>query len=378
MVILKKRKLSICFSAILAISLIGLTAACLAPGEAPTIELEIYDGPDYSESDNMCYYRVEATATGMPEPEIEFDGDDNINPLGSRRVEVGVEIGDTYTLTAAAKNITGSATASIMLAGKCGETGDEMADIETDDEVVDIGADDETIDSDTDDETNDKEELSKGTEDKEAGEVEIADSEPVDIEDAGEAEEAPITDDETVLELVEVPSVMERYDPNLVYDFIDEAPNADWQTNRGYIDFGGELNDDRGFATYRYDITLEDGLTYSKVLETHPAWIDDGSIMGWFLGVSIPAEGARFTAKVGFIDGLTRTDGVRVGIWFYEEGGDSWNVFGHRYYNDGVLDIINIDLDPYAGKTGIMQLYVDAEGTSTQDWFVWVNPKIVR
>jgi len=149
---MQKRKLFITLAAILTISLIGLSATCLAPGEDPTLELEIYDGPDYSESDNMCYYRVEAIATGMPAPEIEFDEGDNVSSLGSGRVEVGVEIGDTYTLTATAKNSAGTATFSIILEGGCGEeevVDDDAADTDTDTADTDTDADADT-DTDTD------------------------------------------------------------------------------------------------------------------------------------------------------------------------------------------------------------------------------------
>ena len=147
---MQKRKLLITIVAILTISLISLAVTCLAPSEAPTLELEIYNGPDYSESDNMCYYRVEAKTTGMPEPEIEFDDDDNVSLLGSGRVEVGVEVGDTYTLTAAATNSAGTASVSIILEGECGE---ESADSDADaDADADTDADaDDDADADTDD-----------------------------------------------------------------------------------------------------------------------------------------------------------------------------------------------------------------------------------
>ncbi len=154
---MQKRKFFIILAAVLAISLIGLSATCLAPGEAPTLKLEVYDGPDYSESDNICYYRVEAIATGMPESEIKFDGDDNVNPLGSGRVEVGVEAGDSYTLTATAKNAAGTATVSITLEGECDEDvpdeetaeGDADADTDTDDDAD--ADDDDDADADSDD-----------------------------------------------------------------------------------------------------------------------------------------------------------------------------------------------------------------------------------
>lgn len=125
---MKKRKLLTILALILSISLIGLSATCQAPGEVPTLELEVYDGPDYSESDDMCYYRIEATAKGMPEPEIEFDDDDNVSPLGSGRIEVGVEAGSSYTLNAIATNSAGTATVSIILDGECEEEVTEEED----------------------------------------------------------------------------------------------------------------------------------------------------------------------------------------------------------------------------------------------------------
>jgi len=118
---MQKRKLFITLTVILAVSLAGLSATCLAPGESPTLKLEIYDGPDYSESDDICYYRLETIATGLPDPEVTFGDADNVNPLGSGRVEVGVEVGDSYTLTAIATNTQGTASVSIILKGDCEE-----------------------------------------------------------------------------------------------------------------------------------------------------------------------------------------------------------------------------------------------------------------
>ncbi len=154
---MQRRKFFIILATVLAISLIGLSATCLAPGEAPTLELEIYDGPEYSESDNMCYFRVEAVATGMPESEIKFNDDDNVKLLSSDRVEVGVEVGDSYTLTATAKNAAGTATVSITLEGECGEdvpdeeTAEDDADADADaDDDADADADDADADADDD------------------------------------------------------------------------------------------------------------------------------------------------------------------------------------------------------------------------------------
>ena len=138
---MQKRKFSIMLAILIIIPLIGLSAQCGFGGEAPTLKMEIYDGPDYSESDDMCYYRVEATVTGMPEPVIEFDdNDDNVDLLGSGRVEVGVEAGDSYTLDATATNSAGTASVSIILVGECDE------DAASDEEAVEEEAEEEVVD----------------------------------------------------------------------------------------------------------------------------------------------------------------------------------------------------------------------------------------
>ncbi len=163
---MQKRKFSIILAILIIIPLIGLSATCLAPGEAPALELEIYDGPDYSESDDMCYYRVEATATGFPDPVIEFDDDDNVDLLGSGRVEVGVEVGESYTLTATATNSAGTAAVSIILVGECSEIA--TADEEADDEAADEEAEEEVVD---DEEAPEEEE---SEEEKEAPTISLA------------------------------------------------------------------------------------------------------------------------------------------------------------------------------------------------------------
>jgi len=113
------------FLLILAIFLVILVSAmsfqCTVRGEAPTIELEVYNGPEYNESDNACYYRIEAIAEGDPQPEISFGDDSNVRQISAGRVEVSVEVGETYELTATATNENGSATATFTLSGQCSE-----------------------------------------------------------------------------------------------------------------------------------------------------------------------------------------------------------------------------------------------------------------
>ncbi len=88
--------------------------------EAPTITLEVYDGPTYSSGDNVCYYRVKATVTGDPTPSVVFSRDDSGGAWGSKKTQVNLgDPSETYTLTATATNLEGTATDSIILSWGC-------------------------------------------------------------------------------------------------------------------------------------------------------------------------------------------------------------------------------------------------------------------
>ncbi|MEI8226566.1 MAG: hypothetical protein WCG82_11640, partial [Bacteroidota bacterium] len=92
-----------------------------APKEAPTIQLKIYEGPTFSAVDNICYYRIEAVVTGNPNPIVQFSKDDSNGVWGSKKVQINLHAGETYTLTATAKNSEGSATVSKNLTYGCAE-----------------------------------------------------------------------------------------------------------------------------------------------------------------------------------------------------------------------------------------------------------------
>ena len=85
----------------------------------PTIKLVIYDGPDYSAADDVCYYRVEAQVTGNPKPKISFSKDDSKGAFGSNKAQVNIKRNEVYTLTATATNSQGSATGAIDLKWGC-------------------------------------------------------------------------------------------------------------------------------------------------------------------------------------------------------------------------------------------------------------------
>ncbi|MBM3707422.1 MAG: hypothetical protein FJW69_03630 [Actinobacteria bacterium] len=88
---------------------------------SPTIMLRIYEGPVYSEFDDICYYRVEAVVTGDPEPTVTFSKDDSSGVWGPLKTQINLKRNSpNYTLTAIAKNSVGESVDSISLYWGCG------------------------------------------------------------------------------------------------------------------------------------------------------------------------------------------------------------------------------------------------------------------
>ncbi len=69
--------------------------------------------------------------------------------------------------------------------------------------------------------------------------------------------------------------------------------------------------------------------------------------------------------------GSPRTNGVEISIIFNRE------LIGEtiKYYTGELLSI-DVDLTEFDGQSGMLVLEVSAHGDSTQDWLVWLNPRI--
>lgn len=168
-----------------------------------------------------------------------------------------------------------------------------------------------------------------------------------------------------------------------------ESESTRWANGTFALPFPGEESDKRGFACYRTDSILEDDQIYSKVLLTHPELrftrvYDNltneylslpyafGKIIGIFKIEDLPKH-AIFRAKVGFLKGAYQSDGVEFRVFVNRD--PSYFAANVCYY-DGHLDDLEINLEKYAGQNISIVLQVNAINTSTQDWSVWVNPRI--
>ena len=171
----------------------------------------------------------------------------------------------------------------------------------------------------------------------------------------------------------------------LTYSFYNNAPSAQWITcgdpcgSGTTISFGGPDTDPNGFAMYRDGVELENGKSPSLTFETHPMWVDNGVISGLFSAYSVQS-GDHLRTKLGFrakADGSCGTGNVKFQINYKESG--TLNPLGSWSKTcDGNLVTVDLDLGSLAGHTVQFALVVMANGSSSQDWAVWVNPRIER
>ncbi len=167
------------------------------------------------------------------------------------------------------------------------------------------------------------------------------------------------------------------------FDFHSRAPEAQWIscgspcTGGTLLTFGGPDTDPNGFVMYRNGFLLEDGSTPAKVLEMHPMWVDNGVISGLYPAYAVQA-GERFRARIGFLAGSGGACGAGNVIFQvnYKEGGVLYPLGSWTKSCNGSLQAIDIDLSALAGRTVQFALVVLANGSSAQDWAVWVNPRV--
>jgi hypothetical protein len=163
------------------------------------------------------------------------------------------------------------------------------------------------------------------------------------------------------------------------FDLHSRASDANWNTGAGNIPFGGPDTDARGFVMYRNNQRLEDGSSPNKVLETHPQWVDNGVITGFYPAYTVVA-GEHFTAKIGFLaqaDGTCGAGNAKFQLNYKEVGSTVTNNLGEWTDTcDGVLKNVDVNLSGIAGKTVQFALAVLANGSAGQDWAIWVSPQV--
>ncbi len=163
--------------------------------------------------------------------------------------------------------------------------------------------------------------------------------------------------------------------PTVVYDFMDHMCDANWTSGAGSLPCPGGTGDNEGFVIAVGGMELEDGSTWPKALETHPQWVNDGWIQGKYHLPSPIQAGDRFVAKVGFLKNAAAGN-VRFMVTAGTNGGSTaWTQV--KPYNNSLVDV-SFEFPSIFVGSSYVSLRLLANGSPSQDWAVWVEPRIER
>lgn len=162
------------------------------------------------------------------------------------------------------------------------------------------------------------------------------------------------------------------------YDFYKNAHSARWRSSRGVLSFPGKNNDSRGFviAIPRGKVSRQ-GIVAINILETHPAWSDNGWIEGRYPAFTLEPR-VHFLSNVGFLQGANGSNGVIFKVYIHSLKDNNMRRVYARRVSPQRLVPVDIDLSPWAGRNIEIILRVDAAGNSGRDWAVWIAPRLVQ
>jgi hypothetical protein len=160
------------------------------------------------------------------------------------------------------------------------------------------------------------------------------------------------------------------------YDFLANYCEASWQNASRGLPCPGVEGDDNGFVIVLNSPKVEDGTTPGNGLLTYPERGNDGWISGQYPAIKIES-GDRFQAVIGCLNEANDCDMIY--RLQYQIGNGSVKTLGqwHEVY-EGQEYPINIDLSTLSGERVKFILSVLANGSSHEDFALWINPRIAR
>jgi hypothetical protein len=175
-----------------------------------------------------------------------------------------------------------------------------------------------------------------------------------------------------------------NYAIQILYNFVDSAGAAPviWKSGLPLtnLSFGGSISDPNGSARYATSAVMEDGSSYGKVLWTHPKWVDDGYIYGYYPIAHLVKPGEHLVAKVGLIQGASAGN-VRFEASYREVGSLASETLLISLVDNYDSKLKTIDA-PFPtdsfGKQVNFYVRVRTNGPSNQDWAAWVEARIIR
>src|SRR5215213_7923355 len=160
------------------------------------------------------------------------------------------------------------------------------------------------------------------------------------------------------------------------YNFLASYCEASWQNESRDLPCPGAEGDDRGFVMVLNSPKLEDGKSQGDALLTYPERGNNGLISGKYPAFKIQS-GDRFQTSIGCLNEANDCD--MIFRLQYQIGNGSVRTLGQwREVYEGQEYPISIDLSTLSGEKVKFILSVLANGSSHEDFALWINPRISR
>ena len=158
------------------------------------------------------------------------------------------------------------------------------------------------------------------------------------------------------------------------YDFVANFCDANWRNDSKNLPCPGSDGDNRGFVLMLDAPKMEDGNARGPGLITHPEKSNTGFIKGQYPAIHIKS-GDRFQSLIGCAYKANDCNLIfrleyQIGNGNIRSLGQWQEVYEGRYYP------VNIDLSPLSGENVKFILTIFTNGSSHEDFALWVTPRI--
>lgn len=160
------------------------------------------------------------------------------------------------------------------------------------------------------------------------------------------------------------------------FDFRANACEADWRNDSNSLPCPGTEGHEEGFVLVLDSPIMEDGKSIGNGLLTHPERENDGLITGKYPNFRVE-NGDRFQATLGCLDKANDCDMI-YRLQFQIGNGEIRTLGQWRELYEGESNSISVDLSFLSGERVRFILTVLANGSSHEDYALWINPRITR
>ena len=160
------------------------------------------------------------------------------------------------------------------------------------------------------------------------------------------------------------------------YDFTANACEADWRNDSQSLPCPGTEGHEEGFILVLSSPRMENGRSIGNGLLTHPERENDGLITGKYPNFRVE-NGDRFQATIGCLELANDCDMI-YRLQFQIGNGEIRTLAQWRELYEGESNSISVDLSFLSGEQVKFILTVLANGSSHEDYALWINPRITR